>query len=94
MTVSCYIYYRVPEPHIAEASNAALRLIALMRDATGISSRIMKKVGDPLLWMEVYEGIDEADTFTLSMQNCLSQSGLEQFLEPDFTRHVEMFQCA
>lgn len=94
MTASCYVYYRVSELHIAEASNAVLRLTALMRDATGINPRVMKKIGDPLLWMEVYEGVDEVHAFTLSMQDCLSRSGLGDFLAPDFARHVEIFECA
>lgn len=94
MSISCYVYYRVSETRVAEASRAAQRLATLMRDATGIRPRLMKKIEDPLLWMEVYEGISEVDAFTSSLRDCLGQTGLEQLLADDSSRRIELFECA
>lgn len=94
MSFSCYVYYRVLESNVADASVAVRRITELMRERAGVSAVLMKKVGEPLLWMEVYEGIRETAPFLSSLQECLEQVGLERFLHSDGARHIEMFQCA
>ena len=65
-----------------------------MRERAGVSTRLMKKVGEPLLWMEVYEGVRETGEFLLALQACAEQVGIEHCLQVDSTRHVEIFECA
>ena len=94
MSFACYVYYRISELHASDASIAARRITELMREQAGVSARLMKKVGEPLLWMEVYEGVREIGDFLSALQACAEQVGLERCLQGDSTRHVEIFECA
>jgi len=94
LTFACFVYYRVSKTHTGDASIAAQRITELMRERTGVSARLMKKVGEPLLWMEVYEGVRETGGFLSALQTCTEKAGLEHYLQADSTRHVEMFECA
>jgi hypothetical protein len=94
LSFSCFVYYRVSESHAVDASAAALRITELMRTRAGVSARQMKKVDEPLLWMEVYDGIRETGAFLSTLQECVEQAGLERCLQADSKRHVEIFQCA
>ena len=94
MSFACYVYYRVSELHATEASIAAQRITELMQERAGVSARLMKKVGEPLLWMEVYEGVRETGEFLSDLRTCAEQVNLEPCLQADSTRHVEIFECA
>jgi len=54
----------------------------------------MKKVGEPLLWMEVYEGVRETGDFLSTLRTCAELVNLERCLHADSARHVEIFECA
>jgi hypothetical protein len=94
LSFSCYVYYRVSETYAADASVAARQITERMCERTGVTARLMQKVGEPLMWMEVYEGIRETDAFLSSLQDCLEQVGFEHCLQVGSERHIEMFQCA
>ena len=94
MSFACYVYYRVSESHATEASIAAQRITELMRERAGVSARLMKKVGEPLLWMEVYEGVCATDDFLSTLRTCADQVNLQHCLQADSARHVEIFECA
>lgn len=94
MSFACYVYYRVLPERQADASRAARQLIEDMRGLDGVSARLMTKVAEPLLWMEVYEGIADQSAFLQALAECCTRSGLERWLGQDGNRHVEMFQCA
>ena len=94
MSFSCFVYYRISKSHVVDASAAARRITEQMRARAGVSARQLKKVGEPLLWMEVYEGIPETGAFLSALQECVEQAGLERCLQADSERHVEIFQCA
>jgi hypothetical protein len=94
LSFACYVYYRVSENYVADASLAARQITELMRERAGVNARLMKKVGEPLLWMEVYESIRETAPFLSTLQECLEQAGLEHCLQAASKRHIEIFQCA
>jgi len=94
LSFACYVYYRVSESHASEASIAAQRITELMRERAGVSARLMKKVGEPLLWMEVYEGVRETGDFLSTLRTCAELVNLERCLHADSARHVEIFECA
>jgi len=94
LSYSCYVYYRVAESCEDDASVAARRIAESLQERTGVSTRLMRKVGEPLLWMEVYDGIRETELFLSSMQDSLEQVGLNNYLQVGSERHIEMFQCA
>jgi len=94
LSISCYVYYRVAESHAADAAVAARKITKMMGQQPGISARLKKKVDEPLMWMEVYEGIREQSAFLSSLQTCLEQVGLLNCLQTGSERHIEVFECA
>ncbi len=94
MSVSCFVYYRVSPDHVAEASRAAKQTIEQMRTLTGVDGRLMSKVNEPLLWMEVYEDIEDRTTFLSTMRQCVAQTNLADWLQGERQRHTEIFQSA
>ena len=92
MTFSCFVYYRVSADHVPEASQAARTTITRMRSLTGVNARLMTKVDEPLLWMEIYEAVDDQAEFLSAMHECVEQSDLARWLEDDGQRHTEIFQ--
>lgn len=92
MACSYYIYYRVDpaksvacEPRIAE-------LITAVREATGVAGRLMKKRGEPNLWMEVYENIADESKFEWELAEAVARLKVRDFLLPGTPRHIECFE--
>lgn len=94
MSVSCFVYYRVLADRIPEATLAARKVINRIQALTGVSARLMTKTGEPLVWMEVYEDVEDQTAFLSTMRICVEHADLERWLDGDRQRHVELFQCA
>lgn len=94
MSLSCYVYYRVRTERAGEASMLAS---AVMRDIAAkwpVSTRLAKKVGEPLLRMEIYEGIDgDPESFIAMLDTLVAEHGLEAAMPDGERRHVEIFEC-
>src|SRR5207249_3145762 len=63
VTLSFYIYYRVPAQN-AERARAAVR--ALQRElagSAGISGRVLRRRDDETTWMEIYENVQDGARF-------------------------------
>ena len=91
MTCAYYIYYRV-EPEKASACQLRIReLLAALRKATGIQGRLLKKRGEPNLWMEIYEGISDAAKFEWELADAAGRLKVQEFLLPGSPRHLECF---
>jgi len=94
MPCSYYIYYRV-DP--ARASASELRIYELLegvRKATGVSGRLMKKRGEPNLWMEVYESVPNEAKFEWELATAVDRLKIQELLLPGTPRHIEVFQDA
>ena len=92
MAFSYYIYYRI-EPAKAAACEARTReLLGSVREATGIAGRLLKKRGEPNLWMEVYEGIADDAKFEWELADAAGRLEVQEFLLPGTARYVECFQ--
>ena len=92
MAFSFYIYYRV-DPERAEACEPLIgALFAAVRGATGIQGRLLRKRGEPNLWMEVYEGIPDDAKFEWELAEIAGGLGIQDFLQSGTTRHVECFE--
>lgn len=94
MSFAFYVYYRVSQSDTANASIAARRITELMGEHAGVSARLMKKVDEPLLWMEVYDGVCDSGEFLSALRACAEQVGIEHCLQTDSERNVEIFECA
>ena len=89
--LSYYIYFRVAEQQ-AEILEARIRAMqAELRQTTGISGRLMKKHGEPLLWMEVYEQVSDGGKFELALAAAVEKFKLVECLQPGSIRKTECF---
>ena len=92
MSCCYYIYYRV-DPKKAKACEPMVRkLLAAVEQATGVAGRLLRKRGEPLLWMEVYENVADEAKFEWAVADIADQLKLKEYLEHDTTRHVECFE--
>lgn len=94
MKLSCYVYYRVCADQVDNAHQAAHTLVSMLGERLQIGARLLTKVDEPLLWMEVYEDIGDRDAFLAAMNACSRDTGITRYLAANGPRHVELFQCA
>lgn len=91
MTTSYYIYYRV-EPGMTKACTTAVDgIFAAIRETTGIAGRLLRKRGEPLLWMEIYEHIADEAQFEWELAEAVGKLNFMDFLQAGSGRHVECF---
>jgi len=62
-----------------------------VKQATGIAGRLLKKRGEPLLWMEIYENVNDEAKFEWELADIADRLKVKDDLVPDTTRHVECF---
>ena len=86
-----YVYYRLDPRHAGEAETSIRSLMASLACRTGASARLLKKRDEPLLWMEVYTDIADADTFERALQNAADEFDIDIFI--DGMRQIECFHC-
>ena len=72
---------------------AARDTVERIRQCTGIIGRLMVKVDEPLLWMEVYDEIADAAVFLDTMRDCVEHSEIGRWLDGDRDRHTEIFRA-
>jgi hypothetical protein len=92
MPLSYYIYYRVQPGNAAACEQAIRSVLSSVRETTGIAGRLMKKRGEPNLWMEVYEGVMDGAKFEWELAEAAGRHGILAFLLPGSGRHVECFE--
>lgn len=93
MAYSYYIYYRIAPDKAAACERKIKELLAAVRQATGVAGRVLKKRGEPLLWMEIYENVDEAENFEWELAEIADRLKVKDDLVADTTRHVECFEA-
>lgn len=84
-----YVYYRVDDPVAAGSKIAAL--LENMARQTGVIGRKLEKCDEPLLWMEIYQGIDDRMAFAGELASQERQLGIAGLLPPGQPRHQEWF---
>ncbi len=84
-----YVYYRVSDPTAAGSRIAAL--LENMARKTGVIGRKLEKCDEPLLWMEIYPGIDDRVTFAVELASQERQLGIATLLPAGQQRHQEWF---
>lgn len=92
MALHLYIYYRVADAADRIVADAADELIERVHHATGVAGRRLVRRDEPDLWMEIYEGIVDADAFTTALDAAVVASGLRRHVAPGERRHVEWFR--
>ena len=89
MPTSIYIYYRVAQP--TEARAAIGEIQARLGAATGIRGRLLQKLDEPTLWMEIYEQVADVAGFETALAKLLNEKHFESLLQPGSRRTVERF---
>ena len=92
MRCSYYIYYRIDPARVAAGEAGIRELLDAMREATGIRGRLLKKRGEPNLWMEIYENVADEAKFEWELAEAVEHLKIQQFLLPGTPRHIECFQ--
>ena len=89
MTFNVYVWYRIEQAD-ADAERVVRSMMARLACRTGVAGRLMKKWGEPGLWMEAYEGIADPDAFNLRLGQLVDEFDLEMFVAD--CRHTECFE--
>ena len=87
----CYVYYRVALDREPEARRLVHAMLAEVEATTGIRGQSSRKTHEPLLWMEVYSGVTDAEAFVSLLTELSARHGLDPCLEDNQRRHVELF---
>ena len=88
---SVYVYYRLDPRHADDAETPIRALMARVCGKCGVSAKLQKKRGEPLLWMESYEGIMDPETFSHELARAVEEYDVNVFIEGE--RHLECFHC-
>jgi len=92
MAHSYYIYYRIDPAHSKTADARIRHLLDAVKDASGVAGRLLKKRGEPALWMEVYENVKDARKFEEKLAHAVGELKATEFLQSGGARHVECFE--
>lgn len=88
---SYYIYFRVAEQQTESLESRIHTMQAEIKQTTGIAGRLMKKRGEPLLWMEVYESVSDIEKFERVLTVAVEKFKLVECLQPGSSRKTECF---
>jgi hypothetical protein len=92
--VHYYVYYRVAAAHANAARQAVAALLAQLEQRSFVIGRLLCRQDEPLLWMEVYEGVRDTRAFEAALAELVDASGLAALLAPGATRKTERFVAA
>ncbi len=87
----CYVYYRVVAEHEPAARRALHAMLADLEAGERIAGRAYCKALEPLLWMEVYTGVDDPETLIGRLDPLAAKHGLLACLTDTQRRHAEHF---
>ena len=86
-----YIYYRVVPGAAVAARDRVRAAQADIATALPVCARLLEKHEEPDLWMEVYEGIDDAGAFERALLAAVERHDLHRLLLPGASRKIECF---
>ena len=84
-----YVYYRLDPRHADEAETPIRAMMARVSCKCAVTAQLLKKRNEPLLWMESYTGIADAETFLRELSIVADEYDVGIFLNSE--RHVECF---
>ena len=93
MPLTLYVYFKLDETEPALIGSLADLTVAMQEDLAGSATctrqALLRRRDDALTWMEVYEGIVDAEQFRSVLAEARSRYGLDRF---GLIRHEEWFQ--
>jgi Domain of unknown function (DUF4936) len=93
VTLSYYVYYKVPREN-AERARAAVE--SLQRDlaaSTGVRGRLLRRRDDETTWMEIYEDVRDAARLEAALDELARRHGVHTLLAPGSARRQEVFRA-
>jgi hypothetical protein len=87
-----YVYYRVDPLAVSDARSRIDKLFDRVQRHCGVRGRLMTKRGEPNLWMEVYERVDDGALFESALHAGVAALDLEAVLLPGNRRNLESFE--
>lgn len=91
MSYTYCIWYRVTDD--GPEAEAALRgMMARLACRTGVRGQLMKKRDEPRLWLELYQGVVDADAFETQLTEVAATYDVDMFVAD--ARRVECFRTA
>ena len=94
MAFNFYVYYRVAAGQEGRARASVTRMQRDLAPSAHAGARLLVKRDDVRLWMEVYEGVLDAQAFDVLLQQAASGLSAEALLESGWSRRVECFEDA
>lgn len=92
--VHYYVYYRVAAAQATAARRTVTALLAALEQRVGIAGRLLQRRDEPLLWMEVYEGVGDPPGFESALAELVDASDLTSLLAAGSQRQIERFVAA
>ena len=89
--VHCYVYYRIDAAHAVAARRAIADVLGRVEARAGVAGRLLRRLDEPLLWMEVYDNVREPGRFEAILDELVAAHGFGQFLAPGARRTIERF---
>lgn len=89
MSRSLYVWYRV-ERDDPETEFLTRSMLARVACRSGVRGRLMRKVDEPRLWLEVYENVADPARFGADLEHALESFDLG--VRIDGARHTEWFE--
>ena len=91
MSVSYYVYYRVSPDCYASAQAAVARIFSELRSEFGIAGRLARRREEPDTWMEIYEDVSDAESFSEGLELAARRHGIADCLSKNSGRTTEVF---
>jgi len=92
VSLSYYIYYRVPPDKAARAQLAVGALQRELSAATGVGGRLLRRRDDETTWMEIYENVPDSARFEAKLSELVERHGVPALLTPGSMRKQEVFR--
>jgi hypothetical protein len=93
VTLSFYIYYRVPAQNAERARVAVRELQRELSDIAGIGGRLLRRRDDETTWMEIYENVQDGARFEAELAKLVERHGLAALLVQGSSRKQEVFRA-
>ena len=89
-----FVYYRTDAGRISALRLSVQELFKVIERETGVRGRWMRRRDEPTTYMEIYEGVRDADAFDALLESHCERLGLQRFLAAGAARRREIFIAA
>jgi len=76
-----YVYYKIAPERLKEVRLQVAKLFAAIEEHSGVRGRWMRRRDDPTTYMEVYEGVKDAQAFEALLEREGAKLGFARKLE-------------